>query len=185
MIKKVSTIAAELADREAIRDCFFRYCRGVDRIDVDLMLSAFWPDATDDHGNFESKSAQDWVDHALEVLNTLDLTSHNMGNILIDIQGDTAYVESYIRTIHVATKPNGERYDHVSSSRFLDHMERRDDEWRIKTRVVVRDWFREFPGSAEWATGDFPKTYGLGKKKPLELGKRKPDDRSYDVLKHT
>jgi SnoaL-like domain len=185
MTKKVSTIAAELADREAIRDCFLRYCRGVDRVDVDLMLSAFWPDATDQHGNFEARSAQGWVNQALEGLKTLDLTSHVMGNILIDIQGDTACVESYICTIHVARKPTGERYDHLSASRFVDRMEKRDDEWRIKTRVVVRDWYREFPDSYSWDQGAFPKTYGYGKNRPLDLGQRKPDDRSYQLLKHS
>ena len=42
----------QLADREAIRECALRYARGVDRLDADLMKSAYWPDATDDHGRF-------------------------------------------------------------------------------------------------------------------------------------
>jgi hypothetical protein len=40
---------AELADREAIRDCLYRYCRGIDRCDAGLLQSAFWPDALDSH----------------------------------------------------------------------------------------------------------------------------------------
>ena len=42
----------QLADREAIRDVAIRYCRGVDRLDVDVLKSAYWPDATDHHGDF-------------------------------------------------------------------------------------------------------------------------------------
>ena len=42
----------QLADREAIRECVLRYSRGVDRLDVEQMKSAYWPEATDDHGRF-------------------------------------------------------------------------------------------------------------------------------------
>lgn len=41
----------ELLDREAIRDCLARYCRGVDRLDRALLLSTYWPGAEDDHGS--------------------------------------------------------------------------------------------------------------------------------------
>ncbi|MBU3738793.1 MAG: nuclear transport factor 2 family protein, partial [Rhodoferax sp.] len=42
----------ELTDRHAIHDCIARYCRGVDRLDKALCLSAFHPDALDEHGKF-------------------------------------------------------------------------------------------------------------------------------------
>ncbi len=37
---------------EAIRQAALRYCRGVDRLDAELMFSAYHDDATDDHGVF-------------------------------------------------------------------------------------------------------------------------------------
>ena len=43
---------AELVDREAIRDCIYRYCRGVDRADEAALRSAYWPDAIDQHGSY-------------------------------------------------------------------------------------------------------------------------------------
>jgi ketosteroid isomerase-like protein len=185
MNKKVSTIAAEMVDREAIRHCLFSYCRGIDRIDADLILSAYWPDATDEHGNFTARSAQEFVDHAVPILQAMEQTKHYLTNILIDIHGDTAYVESYTLAFHRLRKPDGTRFDNLSSGRYVDRMERRDDEWRIKRRVIVRDFFREFMDSAEWKDGDMPKILGYGKDAPLELGLRKPHDRSYELLRHT
>src|SRR5579872_4652425 len=41
-----------VADRQEIYDCLVRFCRGVDRFDRELMMSAFHPDAIDDHGPF-------------------------------------------------------------------------------------------------------------------------------------
>ena len=183
MVTKVTSIAAEMADREAIRQCLYRYCRGIDRMDADLILSAYWPDATDEHGNFAARTAQEFVDHAMPILQGMEQTSHFLGNILIEVDGNEAYVESYVQAFHRLRKPDGTRYENISSSRFLDRMERRDDEWRIKRRVVVRDWFREFPDSAEWDTGAMPQALRYGKDRPLELGLRKPHDPSYEILR--
>ena len=42
----------ELSDRHEIRAVLERYCRAVDRGDLDLLLSVYHPDATDDHGMY-------------------------------------------------------------------------------------------------------------------------------------
>ena len=59
-----STEICELWDREAIRDCLHRYARGVDRFDRELILSAFHPDALDEHGKFVG-TPDEFVDWAL------------------------------------------------------------------------------------------------------------------------
>ena len=41
-----------LLDREAIRDCLNRYCRGIDRADEELLRGVYWPDARDSHGAY-------------------------------------------------------------------------------------------------------------------------------------
>ena len=182
MVRKVSAIAAEFADREAIRECLYRYCRGIDRLDTDLILSAYWPDATDEHGNFAAHSAQEFADHAVPILQGMELTTHFIGNVLIDIRGNHALVESYVRAFHRIRRADGTSYDNLSSSRFIDRMVKRDDEWRIARRVVVRDWFREFEGVTDWASGAMPQELGYGRERPLERGLRKPDDISYALL---
>ena len=49
MSMTVSQFRDELADREAIRDCLYRYARGMDRCDEEMLRSAYWEDALDDH----------------------------------------------------------------------------------------------------------------------------------------
>lgn len=41
-----------LVDKEAIRDCLYKYCRGIDRADERRLRSTDWPDGTDDHGPY-------------------------------------------------------------------------------------------------------------------------------------
>jgi len=45
-----------LLDRLAIHDVIVRYCRGVDRGDLELALTCYHPDAVDDHGGFHGSS---------------------------------------------------------------------------------------------------------------------------------
>ena len=44
---------ASLADRQAISDLLLSYCRGIDRLDRELVASCFHSDATDTHGSFQ------------------------------------------------------------------------------------------------------------------------------------
>src|SRR5262249_11432964 len=41
-----------LLDEQAIRRVLARYCRGIDRLDQDLVRSCYHPDATEAHGTF-------------------------------------------------------------------------------------------------------------------------------------
>ena len=44
----------QLSDREKIREAAMRHSYGVDRLTPDVMKSAHWPEATDDHGNLSA-----------------------------------------------------------------------------------------------------------------------------------
>jgi hypothetical protein len=50
MTRTLSQIRDELADREAIRDCLARYCRGVDRFDADILRSDVLGRGDKNHG---------------------------------------------------------------------------------------------------------------------------------------
>lgn len=172
MIKTVSQLRDELADREAIRDCLFRYSRAIDRCDVDLLRTAYWPDAIDDHTGFKG-NVEELIAWAVPKLKTMDQNIHLIGNILIRLNGATAAVESYFWSVAILNY-EGKR-DTVACGRYLDQFERRNDEWRIAARLVVTDWFRDYPDSADWKIGPF----GMP---DAERGVANPKDKSYTWL---
>lgn len=136
MTEDLATTVARLADRAAIEDVLLRYCRGADRCDADLIRSAYHPDALDDHGRF-CGTGEDLASWVVGVMSTTSLaTQHTLPNILIELHGDTAAVETSFVAYHL--KPN-ERVD-VFGGRYLDRFERRDCDWRIAERTVVHDW---------------------------------------------
>lgn len=166
-----SELMDEMVDREAIRHCLMRYCRGIDRMDTDLVRSVYWPDAHDAHLEF-SGSPEAFIEWCFPLMQSMDQTMHSLSNILISIDGDRADVESYFHAFHrLKATDNLPERDVVVAGRYLDQFQKRNDEWRILDRVVILDWFREYADSADWSAGP------LGMK--VAPGRRKPDDPSY------
>jgi len=173
MKRTVSQFREELADREAIRDCLYRYARGTDRCDEELLRSAYWEDAQDEHLEFKG-TREEYLAYALPGLRSMDQRHHIIANVLIRLDGARADVESYFYGYQRLRGPDGQPRDYVGAGRYLDKFERRDDEWRIANRVVMTDWFREYDDSADWAKG----FVGLR----VDPGGQFPDDRSYAFL---
>ena len=165
---KVSQIREEMADREAIRDCLFRYCRGIDRSEPELLRSAYWPGAMDYHTGFTG-TVEEFIEWALPRLQAMKDNAHMVANILISLEGDSAKVESYLWSVSVL--PGEEPRQVLVAGRYLDRFEKRDDEWRIAERLVVHDWFTENTDLGDWAVGPF----GMG---GLVRGTGGPDDKS-------
>ena len=80
--------ADRAAAAEAIRQAALRYCRGVDRLDGELMRSAYHDDATDDHGVFAG-SAADLCRRVVQSHRRYDATMHCVLNHAIDITDET------------------------------------------------------------------------------------------------
>lgn len=130
----------ELLDREAIRDCLSRYCRGIDRIDEQALRSAYWPDATDCHGAWNG-SATGFIDQALARMRPGGRRVHQVTNVLIDLHADAAGVESAFFALQAAAAAPGR--ETFLAGRYVDRFERRGGEWRIAARTVVYDWIEE------------------------------------------
>lgn len=171
MGKKVTEFAKELADREAIRDCFTRYGRAIDRCDKALLAGVFWPDAVTEFEGLHSGAVAQYLEVASQATREfMEQTAHLLGNMLIEFHGDTATSESYVLAFH-RLPGTPQPHDLLLGGRYLDRLEKRDDEWRISSRTLIADWFREFPDSADWEKGFF----GL----KMASGGRFPADRSY------
>jgi SnoaL-like domain len=127
-----------LLDKEAIRDAVLRYCRGVDRLEPEMIRSAYHPDGYDDHGDLKG-GRDEYIDALVPLLRRHYVsTSHNIGNQLIEIDGDRALSESYLIAVHV-TESDGKQWQEIVFGRYIDNFEKRDGEWRIAHRVCVID----------------------------------------------
>jgi SnoaL-like domain len=138
-------------DREKIRDCLARLSRGLDRRNADLVRGCYWPDATDDHGVFVG-SVEEFVNWVVPGFPSMILTLHTLGQSLIDLRGDTAVVETHVTTYH-RIDMNGQERDIFVGSRYLDRMEKRNQEWRIARRKMIYDWVRDLGQSVDWSKG--------------------------------
>ena len=133
----------EMLDREAIRDCLYRYCRGVDRADEAALRSAFWPDAHDSHGAYVGP-AEGFIQLAIEVFKTGPRNVHQISNILIEFRGPTdARVESYFNALQRGLDREGVVRQVHLAGRYCDAFQKRADEWRVRRRTVVYDWLEE------------------------------------------
>ena len=141
-----------LAAREAIRDVACRYSRGVDRLDPEVMKSAYWPDAIDDHGVFVG-NAWEFVDHCMVSHRRFRSTMHCIFNHLIELDPDGITATGEVYNVSYLVSPDGSVID-TWLGRYLDRYERRGDEWRIVHRVCVheadrRDRVEEMPIAAD------------------------------------
>ena len=128
----------QLLDRMEIHDTLVRYCRGVDRMDGDLVLDVFHPDATDDHG--VPRSPKEFLD-AIKNAAGPHPSMHLTGNELIEFDDTGAWVESYFVSIQTLERADG-RYTRSRGGRYVDRFERREGKWRIARRTVLDDWSR-------------------------------------------
>jgi ketosteroid isomerase-like protein len=142
---RLSERIARVVDQQEITDVIYRYCRGIDRCDFDLVRSCYHPDATDDHGDFRG-GVDDFIAFVQQGLPRFERTMHFVGNLLVEVTGDAARVESYLIAHHHmrASNTKPER-DFNVGLRYVDDFERRSGEWRIAARVCVFDWWRIDP----------------------------------------
>ncbi len=151
-----------LVDEAAIGRVLQRYCRGVDRMDTELIRSCYHPDAVDSHGTF-SGSVDEYIVWVLRVLGRYESTFHFLGATAVEfppaVAGgppssaseppDVAHVETYGMSFH--RHGNGElRLNLVTGFRFVDRFERRSGEWRIAHRTSVTEWSRIDPPESQW-----------------------------------
>lgn len=135
---------ADLLAKDAINDALLRYCWGIDRGDLALVLSAFHDDAVDNHSGFEESATERFTRTVVDAKDMVMRTSHQLCNVLIQLDGDRAGVQSYMTARHQFPH-EGKIFNWVIAGRYVDRFECRNGEWRIAHRTVVYDfeWFDE------------------------------------------
>jgi hypothetical protein len=138
----------QLSDLESIRDTARRYCRGVDRLDVELMKSAYWPEATDDHGVFVGNA---WVfsEHCMQSHLGWRSTSHCIFNHSIELDPDGVRARGELYNVTYLFQKDADVLD-TWHGRYLDVYEKRgvdqnQEEWRILERVCVHEGTHSAP----------------------------------------
>ena len=145
--------AVALIDREKIRDRLARLSRGLDRRDADLIRASYWPGATDDQG-VAVCSVDELVEWVVPGDPAMVLTLHTLGQSLIDLDGNSANVETHVTAYH-RVRVDGLDRDVVLCGRYLDRMHKRGYEWRVSHRKLLCDWQNELGPSADWSQGLF------------------------------
>ncbi len=167
-------LVQRLLDEREIHGVLRNYCRGVDRLDEELLRSVYHPDAVDNHGSTFQGNAHEFAKVIIERLSQVSRTLHSIGNISIDIEGDVAWVETYFLAYHHESRDNPNALmnpagtDLLTAGRYIDTFERRDGAWKILRRDVLREFTR-----IDETVAELPEPVG-----GLE-SKRSRDDPSY------
>ncbi len=111
-----------LVAKDAIREDIYRYCRCLDRMDKQGAYDLWNNDSvTLYHGVYEGSGPGfiDWVwgSHAM-----MERHSHQISNVMIEVDGDTAISESYVTV--ALWMPTGEEdkvLEIISRGRYLDN----------------------------------------------------------------
>ena len=145
----VETMVRELRDRDEIARLIQSYAHGVDRRDWSLVRSCFSDDA-EAQGSRSTGLIEPYLAELQPGVEFYPTTMHFMGNQLIELDGDTARVETYAVAYHWKDEVAGTEHPEnlVVGVRYLDTLQRRNEGWRITRRQVAPDW----------RTGPYPQT---------------------------
>lgn len=161
----------EMWDHHEIRQLLATYCHGCDRGDEVEMASTYASDSWDDHGPRKMDGRRFSIETVEECLRTTNLCSHQLGQSLIKVDGDTAGAETYfIATLLYPGEAGGQTIGQLGG-RYVDTLIRENGKWMIKDRTCVREWSHSHPVAGDWlAEAGFAAMF------------RSEEDRSYEKL---
>jgi hypothetical protein len=176
-------VTDDIEAKLAITEVLYRYCRALDRMDRDLMDTVWHPDATADYGPTFQGSASGlldvmWANHA-----KLLGHSHQVTNILIEVDGDRAASEAYVTGTLWDLTEAGALSHLVAVGRYLDRWSRCDGRWAIGHRQFVYDAvFTPAPADPTAPAASVFSRLAARRDPRQTAGRRDRSDPSYDVL---
>jgi SnoaL-like domain len=130
MLDTLETLQA----KQAITEVLHRYCHAVDRIDHKMGSTIWHPDGLAHYEGIFEGTGQEFMAWCLDSMRQMDGVSHQLTNILIEVDGDRATSESYV---HACERTAGN--DIIVYGRYSDKWSFRDGEWRIDERSFHND----------------------------------------------
>lgn len=135
--------ASSLHDREAIRGLMDRYCMALFGADAGLLLSLYWPEAHEEHGQYSGPAAG-FVEHLAPILRGRRSTVANLAYRRIELVSPTEATAFGFGHIFVVPGEGAGTGSALAATRYEDRLEKRDGEWRIiarKADMVARSEF--------------------------------------------
>lgn len=123
-----------LSDADQLRALLQRYARAVDARDMEMLQALFHPEAIID-GARGRQTLDEWL-QAMSGPRAYPVSMHSIGDPLIQLDGDTAQLDTYAVVYQVASG----RPELSLGIRYLDEAVRRDGEWVIRRRRVEPLW---------------------------------------------
>ena len=162
-----AALLQSLADKQAITELLYRYCRAVDRIDIPLGHSIWHDDAEADYGaDFYQGPGKQVIDVICKSHDGLLSHTHNVTNVIIDLDGNRAGSEAYVYGT-MRMEKDGQLFQLGVWGRYLDQWEKREGRWGIVKRRVAFDHEEIRPVTTMGRTS---------------IATRRRDDPSYAVL---
>jgi hypothetical protein len=157
-----------VADRQQITDLIYRYCRSVDRLDIPLGHSVWHEDGIADYGETVYQgNGRGVIDHICAQHRHTLYHSHQVSNIIIELDGDRAGSESYV-TASLRMRRGDQLKQMTVWGRYIDRWSKRNGRWGLDKRVSVRD---------------FDEVRDVTVMYDHDTGRRDRSDPSYGVLK--
>ncbi len=131
--------AQRLADQQEIADLCVRYTIALDTKDWALLESCFAPSPVFVHPGGRLEGFPAILERTIAALTPLTATQHLLGNIVVQVDGDTSRSMCYFQAQHVrAGTPGGETY--IIAGSYADTLTRAASGWKITERVQTYIW---------------------------------------------
>ena len=134
----------ELGDKAASREGLSRYCRGLDRMDKDMARAVFAPQASANYYGIYTGTGHGFIDWVWEAHRGMETHSHQITNVLIELDGDSAVSEAYVTVVLQQQRETG-AVEIQARGRYLDRWSKRAGCWLIVEREHVIDAQSEVP----------------------------------------
>jgi hypothetical protein len=131
-----------LTDRQDIVDLLHNMCALIDAFEIDrLVEEVYAPDGSDDHGGGPVKGTDGLREWYLDSTRNVAAIAHNIANVVVDLDGDSASVRSNVISWTWVMSNNEagpmRPADYALSVSYHDKLTRYPQGWRIDERVLV------------------------------------------------